>query len=56
MTGCLVELDLTPLQIRGFQLTRPTPEDVAWLQQTLARESRDFEVDIELTAGRFTVS
>jgi len=49
MTGCLVELDLTPLQIRRFQLARPTP-------QTLARESRDFEVDIELTAGRFTVS
>jgi poly-gamma-glutamate synthesis protein (capsule biosynthesis protein) len=56
MTGCLVELDLTPLQIRRFQLARPTPEDVAWLQQTLARESRDFEVDVELTAGRFTIS
>jgi poly-gamma-glutamate capsule biosynthesis protein CapA/YwtB (metallophosphatase superfamily) len=50
-TGDLLQLDLTPLQIRRFQLVRATPEDVGWLQQTLARESRDFGVDAELTAG-----
>jgi len=51
MARDLVALDLTPLQIRRFQLVRATPEDVAWLQQTLARESREFGVDVELKAG-----
>jgi poly-gamma-glutamate synthesis protein (capsule biosynthesis protein) len=56
-TGDLVELHLTPLQIRRFQPVRAMPEDVAWLQQTLARESRDFGVDVEPTAeGRLVVS
>ena len=51
MARDLVALDLTPLQIRRFQLVRATPEDVTWLQQTLARESRVFGVDVELKAG-----
>ena len=55
VTDDLVELGLTPLQIRRFQLVRATPENMAWLQQTLARESRDFGVDVELKAeGRLS--
>jgi poly-gamma-glutamate synthesis protein (capsule biosynthesis protein) len=50
-TSDLVALDLTPLQIQRFQLVRAKPEDVAWLQETLARESRDFRLDIELKPG-----
>lgn len=50
-TGSLLALDLTPLQIRHFQLVRASPEDVVWMRQTLARESRDFGVDIEASAG-----
>lgn len=50
-TGNLLALDLTPLQIRRFQLVRASPEDVAWMRQTLARESRGFGVDIKPNAG-----
>ena len=46
-TGNLLALDLKPLQIRRFQLVRASPEDVIWMQRTLARESRDFGADIE---------
>jgi poly-gamma-glutamate synthesis protein (capsule biosynthesis protein) len=38
----LVGLEIVPLQIRNFRLVRPSRRDVAWLQQTLDRESRRF--------------
>lgn len=41
-TGALEALDLVPLQMRRFQLVRPSPGDAAWLQQRLDRESRRF--------------
>jgi poly-gamma-glutamate synthesis protein (capsule biosynthesis protein) len=45
-SGGLVELDLTPLQIRHFQLARAAPEDVNWLKETLNRTSREFATRI----------
>ncbi|HET7679784.1 MAG TPA: CapA family protein [Xanthobacteraceae bacterium] len=44
----LVALELIPLQIRRFQLTRPSGRDVQWLRETLDRGSRKFETRIEL--------
>lgn len=41
-TGRLVRLEMRPLQIRNFRLTRPIPADRAWLRETLDRECRRF--------------
>ena len=40
--GRLRALDMTPLKIRRFRLSRPAPEDVDWLRQTLDRQSAPF--------------
>jgi poly-gamma-glutamate synthesis protein (capsule biosynthesis protein) len=47
----LVALEIVPLRIRRFQLTRASRADVDWLQQMLDRESRRFGVGIRLTSG-----
>jgi poly-gamma-glutamate capsule biosynthesis protein CapA/YwtB (metallophosphatase superfamily) len=41
-TGCLLRLEMTPLQIRNFRLQRPSPADREWLHETLDRECRRF--------------
>jgi len=41
--GTLVALEMTPLQIKKFQLARPTKTDVEWIRQTLDRECRQFK-------------
>jgi poly-gamma-glutamate synthesis protein (capsule biosynthesis protein) len=41
-SGSLVALEIVPLQIRKFQLTRPSEQDVDWVQQLLDRESVQF--------------
>jgi poly-gamma-glutamate synthesis protein (capsule biosynthesis protein) len=46
-SGDLAAFEMTPLQIRHFQLVRPSRDDVAWLQETLDRESRAFGARIE---------
>ena len=38
----VVALELVPLQIRRFQLVRPSPPDIDWLRQTLDRECQRF--------------
>ena len=38
----LAALEIVPLQIRRFQLVRPSRQDIAWLRQMLDRESREF--------------
>jgi poly-gamma-glutamate synthesis protein (capsule biosynthesis protein) len=38
-TGKLVDLHVTPLQIRGFSLNPPLSADIDWLAHTLDRES-----------------
>jgi len=40
--GTLAALDIVPLQIRNFQLVRPSAEDIDWMQQTMNRESGKF--------------
>jgi poly-gamma-glutamate synthesis protein (capsule biosynthesis protein) len=56
-SGELVDLGLVPFQIRRLQLTRPSNEDVAWLQQRLERESRSFGVSVRLQpTGKLIVS
>jgi poly-gamma-glutamate synthesis protein (capsule biosynthesis protein) len=56
-SGDLLQLDLTPLRIRHFQLTRAPPEDVIWLKETLNRISRGFATRIEATSdGRLAAA
>ncbi len=45
----LVALAIVPLQIRQFQLVRPSRRDIDWLQQTLDRESRRFGAGVVVT-------
>jgi poly-gamma-glutamate synthesis protein (capsule biosynthesis protein) len=47
-SGDLTALELVPLQIRRFQLARPSHEDVCWLQRTLGRESQRFRTHVTL--------
>ncbi|AZO32104.1 CapA family protein [Mesorhizobium sp. M1B.F.Ca.ET.045.04.1.1] len=47
----LVALELVPFQIRRFQLIRAANRDVAWLQQTLDRESGQFGTGVGTAPG-----
>jgi poly-gamma-glutamate capsule biosynthesis protein CapA/YwtB (metallophosphatase superfamily) len=51
VTGDLMGLEMTPLQIRRFRLNHPTQEDAKWLQHTLDRECRRFGGRIDLGLG-----
>jgi poly-gamma-glutamate capsule biosynthesis protein CapA/YwtB (metallophosphatase superfamily) len=56
-TKNLIALELIPLQIRRFQLVRPSSQDVQWLRENLEKESRKFATRIELTPeDTFSVS
>ncbi|MGO4738996.1 CapA family protein [Bosea sp. 2KB_26] len=53
----LLALELVPFRIRSFRLVRPAEKDVAWLQQTLDRESRPFGTRIgPASRGRLVLS
>ncbi len=53
----LCGLEFVPLQIRKFQLIRPSRENIGWMQQTLAREYRKFGIDVTLKEdGHFALS
>jgi poly-gamma-glutamate capsule biosynthesis protein CapA/YwtB (metallophosphatase superfamily) len=55
-TGTLVALEIIPLQIRNFQLKRPSRPDVEWMQQRLQRECLRFGTGIVLnTSGRLVL-
>ncbi len=47
-SGALVDLCLVPMQVRRFQLRRPAPADVQWVQQTLQRECGRFNRQVSL--------
>lgn len=47
-TGEIIDLEMTPLQIRRFRLNRATREDAEWLQRRLDRECRRFGGKIAL--------
>ncbi len=49
----LCGLEIVPLQIRRFQLVRPSKEDIGWMQRTLEREYRRFGIDVALTDDRY---
>ncbi len=48
VTGRLLELDMTPMQIRRFRANRASCEDAGWLTETLNRESWMFGFRAEL--------
>jgi poly-gamma-glutamate synthesis protein (capsule biosynthesis protein) len=53
-SGNLVELRMTPLQIRNFRLNHPSLSDRQWLRRVLERESQEFGVHVEeADDGRF---
>ena len=52
----LCNLEIVPLQIRNFQLVRPSKEDICWMQQTLDRESRKLGAGVELRPNRASYS
>jgi len=55
--GNLVALEMVPLQIRKFQLVRPSAQDIGWMQETLDRESRKFGAGVVLARdGRLMLS
>ncbi len=55
--GTLAALESVPLQIRNFQLVRPSEDDIGWMRRTLDRECRRFGVAVALTPEeRFTFS
>jgi poly-gamma-glutamate capsule biosynthesis protein CapA/YwtB (metallophosphatase superfamily) len=49
-SGRLVELSLTPMQIRRFMLRRASRADTEWLRGTINRESRRFGFAVDVTA------
>ncbi len=49
LTGRLVELQLTPMQIKHFRVNRASPEDAGWIMDTINRESRKFGFRVELS-------
>lgn len=49
-SGALCTLELTPLQIRRLQLSRPSTEDIDWLQARLDRESAPFGLRVKRAA------
>ncbi len=49
-TGRLCDLRMTPMRIRNFRLNRASSAEARWLTDTLNRESRKFDVRVELDA------
>jgi poly-gamma-glutamate synthesis protein (capsule biosynthesis protein) len=54
-TGELVDLRITPLQIRKMQLIRPLARDRDWLRERLANVSRNFGCDVATAADDSTL-
>jgi poly-gamma-glutamate capsule biosynthesis protein CapA/YwtB (metallophosphatase superfamily) len=54
-TGQLIELHMTPLQIRRLHLVRPSARDRGWLRQRLSEVSRDFGCEVAIGAGGATL-
>ncbi|MDH5558542.1 MAG: CapA family protein, partial [Alphaproteobacteria bacterium] len=55
-SGRLVEMTMTPLQIRNFRLSRPTQRDAAWIYKVLDRECRKLGARVEaVTEGRLAL-
>ena len=48
VTGQLLDLHMTPMQIRHFRVNRAAREDVRWLEDAINRESRKFDFRVAL--------
>jgi poly-gamma-glutamate synthesis protein (capsule biosynthesis protein) len=56
-SGLLLALEMTPLQLKRFRLSRPSAADVDWLQDRLDRESRKLGARVSsISGGRLTLS
>jgi poly-gamma-glutamate capsule biosynthesis protein CapA/YwtB (metallophosphatase superfamily) len=51
-TGPLLDLHMTPMQIRQFRANRASREDAEWLRDAINRESRKFDFRVELREDR----
>ena len=49
-TGKLINLHMTPLQIKRFRLNRASADDALWLKDILNREGKKFGTSVELDA------
>jgi poly-gamma-glutamate capsule biosynthesis protein CapA/YwtB (metallophosphatase superfamily) len=49
-TGELVDLHMTPLQIRKMRLIRPSPRDRDWLRERFASVSRNFGCNVTIAS------
>jgi poly-gamma-glutamate capsule biosynthesis protein CapA/YwtB (metallophosphatase superfamily) len=55
--GSLATVEIVPLQIKRFQLARPSANDINWVREMLARESRPFATTIAAAApGRLALA
>jgi poly-gamma-glutamate capsule biosynthesis protein CapA/YwtB (metallophosphatase superfamily) len=50
-TGKLAHLQMTPVQIRHFQLNRASPADALWLTHTLNREGEKLGTRVDMNQG-----
>jgi poly-gamma-glutamate synthesis protein (capsule biosynthesis protein) len=48
LTGKLVHLQITPMQIKHFRLNRISRADALWLKETLNREGKNFGTQMQL--------
>lgn len=55
-SGAVKALEMTPLQMRRLQLTRPADADVAWLRERLNRECAPFGATVRRVGGGLTLS
>ncbi len=56
-TGKLVQLQMTPTQIKHFKVNRTSRDDALWLAHTLNREGRKFDTRVRLDEdNRLTLS
>ena len=46
--GTLARLTMVPFRIRNFRLNRASPEEAAWLAETMEREGRKFGTSVRL--------
>jgi poly-gamma-glutamate synthesis protein (capsule biosynthesis protein) len=51
VTGGLLSLNMTPMQVRHFRVNRASPVDTAWLAGVLSREGKKFGTSVDVVGG-----
>ncbi len=55
-TGHLISLEMVPMPVRRFRLNKASKGDVAWLYETVARESARLDTKVTMLAdGNFGI-